>query len=167
MITSTVAGAVTALQSHLAAVATANASLNQTDGVIAVYVGLPAAEASDYFLMIGDPFNNGELLVNYESDWAGLPAVAQRRTETYELRCALRCYAGTTDVPARLNEAMTLYSAVMGALAADIGGSNSLSPSGSWQVKHFENPATGQLGGQGWGVVLTFGVEVVNVRLQP
>lgn len=156
---STVPGAVSVLQTHMAAAVASLPALNAS-----VYVGPPVADKTNNFLMIGDA-ETGEIVEGYTTDWAALPAVAQWRSEEYGLMCSLQVWSGNVDPAGRLADAFSLMDALQLQLLNDIGGSGALTPSGSWELTNIQNPITGTLGGTGWGVTFTFTVQVSNVRL--
>jgi hypothetical protein len=162
-LTSTVPGCIAALTTHLNTVASDNSSLN-----IGIYTGLPIETLKDNFIMIGD-YNDGKLIEGYAQDWRGFPAVAERKSEAYALPCSLRAWSGNSDPVSRITDAFTMMDAVMGQLQGDpqgtVNGGYPLTPSGSWQVTSIDMPTSGPLGGAGWGVVLTFLVDVINVYL--
>jgi hypothetical protein len=161
MTLSTIAGAVTTLQTHMANVATANPSLNA-----AVYVGpVQGTEVADNYLQVGE-WETGAIWHSYVGDWAFLPGASKTKSEDYHLYGTVRTWAGNVDVAATLDNAITLLSGVVRELTDDIGGSGQLSPSGSWQVTDVDNPYNGPfVGAAGFGVVVSFDIHVVNVQL--
>ena len=159
-LTSTVPGAVAALQTHMGNAVAANPSL-----AAEVHLGFPTAEVANNYLQIGD--ETGALLVNYRQEFLDFPITAGigHRTEEYGLLCSMRVWRGDTDPLGRLTDAFTLLNAVMAELATDPGGSGALTPSGTWHVGEVTVPWTGLLKNMGWGVELGFTVEIINVRL--
>lgn len=161
---STVPGAIECLETHFENVATANPSLD-----VGVYVGPPNSENwNANYLMIGER-QTGRILSGYKQEWRGFPAVAARKLESpYTIPCSLRAASGSstaTDVIGRLNDAFTMMDGVLSELQNDPQASGALSPSGSWQVTTIDIPATGVIAGFGWGVLMTFGVQIINVQL--
>lgn len=158
-LTSTVPGAVSVLQTHFQNVANANPAME-----IGVYLGLPVAAVKNNYLMIGN-YQDGKVLASYRQDWVGMPAATAVKSETYSLNCSLRAWAGSSDPLARQADAYTMIDGVLSELQSDPGGSGELTASGSWQVTEMEEAENGPLGESGWGVVFTFTVEVINVRI--
>jgi hypothetical protein len=156
---STVPAAVGVLEGYFTAVALENDNLNA-----GVYVGAPTGDCANNYLSIGSD-ETGQLLVDYRQDWASFPASAGRKSESYGIVCSLRAWDGNSDPIGRLTDAFVLLDGVQEALAADPNGSGALTPSGSWQITSVETPEAGPLGGSGWGVLITFVVSVINVRL--
>lgn len=135
-------------------------------GIIEGYFGLPIGHVSNNYLMVGND-ETGELFTNYKQDWVGIPVTKQRKGEEYIIVLTVRTWDGNTNGQTdRLNEAWVLANGIIDQVMADPGGSGNLTASGSWQVVSVDNPASGPLGGKGWGTVLTIGVEVRNVRIQ-
>lgn len=158
-ITSTVPGAIATLLGHFRDVASANRSLD-----LGVYSGIPVADVKNNYLAVGQ-WETGQLISGYHQDWAGLPASAAPKIEDYSILCTIRTWAGTVDQLGRLNDAFTLLDGVMSALKADPGASGTITPSGTWQVTSVEIPVAGALGGKGYGVLMSFDVPVINVRI--
>ncbi len=161
-ITSTVPGAITTLLGYFADVASANPSLD-----VGVYSGLPIANIKNNYLSIGE-WETGSVLSGYRQDWVGFPASASPKLEDYSINCVARAWDGSSDTTAiaqRFTDAFTLLDGVMGCLQADPGASGSITPSGTWQVVGVDNIASGPLGGKGFGVLLSFEVQVINVRI--
>lgn len=159
--TSTVPGAITALQGHFQNVATANSSLK-----LGLYVGPPINTVANSFIAIGNPAGEGQIIENYTSDFQGMyQTAALRRTEQYALHCWLRIWSAQIDQVGRIADAFTVISGITSELAGDIHGSGQLSPSGEWELTEFENTVAGPLNDSGWGVVFEFAVQVKNVIL--
>lgn len=159
-LTSTVNAAISTLLDHFQTVAT------QSVLKVTVYDGIPIEYATDNVLMVGH-YETGQQ-VTYDQDWAAFPASVGRKSEQYQIQCSLKVWSGDSSFlapAARRDEAWALLDAVMSELQSDPLGSGVLSPSGSWQVTHVDNPETGPLSGSGWGVIYTFTVDVINVRL--
>ena len=158
-VTSTVPGAVAVLQRHFEAVAKTEPKLAP-----AVYIGLPVERVADSYLLIGDE-ETGSLLASYSMKFTSAVA-ANRHSEEYGILCALRVWAGDTNQLARLTDAFRLLAGVTTALQNDPGGSGQLTPSGTWQVSEVTVPVNAPFGDPvGFGVVLAFIVQVINVRL--
>jgi hypothetical protein len=165
-LTSTVPGAIAALEAHLANVVTALPSLN-----ITAVTGIPVEQVGQNFIMVGE-VETGQLLTGYHQDWRGFPASAERKSEEYGIPCTIRAWSGesvSTSPATIVGDAFTMLDAVMAELQSDpqatITGGYPLTPSGSWQVTEVDIPTSGPLGGQGWGVYMTFVVSIINVRL--
>ncbi len=157
-LSSTVPGAIAALNVHFQAVA------DSAEIELGNYVGPPFGTVANNFLIIGDAEGKGELITNYQQGFQGMYQPPLRRTESYGLHCALRVWNAAIDATARLTEAFDVLSAVMTRLAADVEPA-ALAPSGSWSVTSIENTAAGALGGKGWGCVFGFDVQVQQVIL--
>jgi len=160
-IQSTVPGAISAVAGYLAAVAAANPSLD-----VATYIGPPIETVANRFMAIGAYPNFDELVVGYRSDWAAMPATSRWVSEEYEVAGCLRTWAGNSDPQSRLTEAFTLLNGLREQILLDPGGGGALSPSGSWGTFTTGMAHSGPIGGQGWGIVLTFQIQVINVRIQ-
>ncbi|HEX5347849.1 MAG TPA: hypothetical protein VFW64_12245 [Pseudonocardiaceae bacterium] len=169
-VVSTVPGAVAALKARMDTVAAANPALN-----VSTHVGAIPKSVNNNFLGIGD-IETGDLLATYVQDIAGVPAYANVRSEQYGIRCVIRTWTGSGgeagEPAARLSEAFGLLDGVNQLLCADLVTGPAadalaaiLTPSGSWYLGEVAAPAAGPLGGGGWGCVLSFTVEVINVRL--
>ncbi len=158
-LTSTVPGALSALETDLQAVATANPSLD-----VGVYLGVPIANVTNNYLAISE-WETGELIVNYRQEWAGLPANPPRRSEEYGIPVTIRAWAGDSDPQSRIADLFTLVDGVLGAVQADPQASGALTSSGSWQATELTIPESGPLGGKGFGVVAQLIIEITNVRL--
>jgi hypothetical protein len=159
-LTSTVPGAITQLFAYMQQVAADNPSLE-----IGTYLGTPIGTAlTANYLILGED-ETGQLLTGYRQEWAGLPAAANRSSEEYGVPCCLRAYAGNSDPAARLVDSFTMFDGLMGYLQDDPGASGALTPSGSWKVSNLDMPSSGPFGGKGWGVLMTFTVSIINVRL--
>ena len=159
-ITSTVPGAIAQLFAYMEQVAEDNPDLN-----IGTYLGTPIGTAlsPNYFILGED--ETGQLLQGYHQEWAGLPAAANRSAEEYGIPCCLRAYAGNSDPISRLTDAFTMLDGLMGYLQLDPGASGALTPSGTWKLSGLEMPESGPFGGKGWGVLMSFTVSIINVRL--
>jgi len=159
-LTSTVPGAIAQLFAYMKQVADANPTLS-----VGTYLGLPTGtEVSNNYLMVGED-ESGQLLSGYRQEWAGLPASANRSSEEYGIPCSLRAWQGDSDPASRLTDAFTMFDSLMGFLQNDPGASGALTPSGSWKVSTLELPESGPFGGKGWGVIGSFTVQIINVRL--
>jgi hypothetical protein len=159
-VVSTVPGAIGTLQTHFDNVAAANPTLN-----LGVFVGDPTGELPNNYLMIGS-WPEGNLIDGYEGGFPWLQANGYEKSEDYKVTCHLRVWGGDVDQLGRLTDAFTVIDGVLSELTGDVGGSSSLSSSGSWQVTDIANPLTGPMGAVGgWGLIFTFDVHVVNVRL--
>lgn len=133
---------------------------------VSVYLGFPTGSVTDNYLMIGAWDSGEDVVLEYDSEWLGLPGVSGMvYGETYKINCNLRTYSRDTAPLDRINDAFTLYGAVRAQIQADPGGSGNLSPSGSWGRVRATMPTNGLINGSGWGVILAFEVEVINVRL--
>ena len=162
-LTSTIPGALSALETHMQNVASAHPLLN-----ISVHVGIPIAEVENNYLAIGT-YETGELVLDYEQDWAGFPAAAERKSERYKIPCTVRAWAGNTDPISRITDLFTMLDGILAELQADpqatVNGGYPLTPSGSWQISRVDIPVSGPLNNKGWGIVASFEVDVINVRL--
>lgn len=149
------------LYSYLEQVAAENADLN-----CSVYFGLPAGQSPSLnYLMVGD-WETGSLGLNgYRQSWAALPASAGLRYEPYSLDLTIRTWAGTNDPKGRWSDATRLFSGLVSAIVADPGGSDRLTPSGSWGDITMTVPYSGPMEGKGWGVYLAVTVSVLNAQL--
>jgi hypothetical protein len=159
VLTSTVPGAITTLQTHLQNVAAANPSLEA-----AVYLGLPTQTVTSNYLMIGS-YPNGEIVDGYESGFAAIPGASKLKSEEYNLLGHIRTWAGNVQPADRIADAFTLLDGLLEELTNDIGGSGQLTPSGSWQVAAVDNPLATPMSPNGWGFVLAFTVHVWNVQI--
>jgi hypothetical protein len=133
-------------------------------GEVMTSIGPPIGRPSSNYIMVGD-WQTGQLFSNYQQTFASLPAIANRKFETYEIPCTLRVWNGDTNPVARLGEVTTLIDGVMGALANDPNASGAISPSGTWEVRSWEIASTGPFEGKGWGILATFLVAVFNVQI--
>jgi hypothetical protein len=115
-------------------------------------------------MMVGN-FENGQLIQNYLQTWAGLPAIANRKNEQYEILGTIRTWDGSSSPVNRLTDAFTLLDGVMSQFANDPNGSGAITSSGTWSIGGIELPSSGPFGGKGWGALITFTVSVINVRL--
>jgi hypothetical protein len=160
-LTSTVPGAIAVLLGYMGQVATDNPDLDAK-----AYLGPPVERVTDNYLMIGD--ETGHLITGYRQNWVGMPASAERKSEEYGIVCSLRAWTGgaaALDPAARLTDAFTMIDGLMGLLQADPGASGSLTPSGSWQVPTVDIPVFGPFESGGWGALVSFTVQIINVRL--
>ena len=157
-LSSTVPGAIEALNAHFQAVADA------AEIELGNYVGPPFGTVANNFLAIGDVEGKGELITNYQQGFQGMYSPPLRRTEAYGLHCVLKVWDAAIDQVARLTEAFDVLSALMTRLASDVN-PTALGPSGAWSMTNIENPAAGALGNKGWGCVFTFDVQVQQVIL--
>lgn len=157
---STVPAAIETLAGYFQAVAAANPALE-----VGVYTGLPVETVNDNYIMIGSWDGGQDWILNYHSTWEALPSASQWIGEEYEIQCALRTYNGAPDLAGRLTDAFTLFNGVRQEIVNDPGGSANLSPSGSWGAVTVTMPACGPINKAGWGVVLSFNIGVINVRL--
>jgi hypothetical protein len=159
---STVPAAVATLQGYMATVAAAS---TVTD--VQVYVGYSTARSgmSYNFMMVGD-YQEGIVVAPDTYTWADIPGAAKRRTESYALQGCIQTWSGGTDVLGRLNDAYSLLNGLHELIVTDIGGSGSLSPSGSWGGLVVTMDANGPLETTaGWGVVLGFQLHVINAQI--
>jgi hypothetical protein len=159
---STVPGAISAIQGYFGTVAVFNPSL-----ALGIYTGPPIENVANNFLMIGGYPDGAEMVTSYSSTWAVLPAAAKTVTEDYAISCCLRTWAGDSDPTSRLADAFMLLSQIHEQVVTDPSGSGNLSTSGSWgEFGPVSMPICGPFEGVGgWGVVLTFDIRVINVRL--
>lgn len=163
MANSTIPAAITTLQGYMQTVAAASA----VDDV-QVYVGnaQPPTGRSYNYLMVGD-FETNLLVSPSESGWASMGVTAKRRTETYALNGTIVCWAGGNDWQARMNDAFSLLNALEVQIVSDPGGSNNLTPSGSWGNFNYRPVATGPFENiGGYGFVIGFELHVINAQLQ-
>lgn len=164
---STVPGAVGVLEGHFNNVAAANPALN-----VGVFVGPPVGQnvPNNHLAICGYPVNDGEMVVGWLGKFNAIPGSLYLKGEDYSLACHLQTWSGEVDPISRITEAWTLLSGVMTELtlsAAAIGGSGSLTPSGSWEISNVGNPHSGPFAtGGGWGMVLTFDIHVWLVQMQ-
>lgn len=171
-VVSVVPAAIQVLAGYMTQVADDNPGLNP-----GVYVGLPPGSVRNNFLMVGDP--DGKLFDPESYEWAAVPGQARLRSESFALLGSIRAYSGSADVAGRVADTFTMLNALQELIVADPGGyaagltvaapasagGSNLSPSGSWgDLKVIDN-ATGPFGGQGWGVLITFQLDVINAQL--
>lgn len=163
-ITSTIPGAAQTLAGYMKTVATANPSLNP-----GVYVaGIPTASIRANWMMVGN-YPDGIIVAPDTYTWAAIPGAAKLRSESYALQGCIATWAGAADsnaALARISDAFTLLNGIHEQITSDLGGSGSLSPSGSWGDLDVVMEHNGPLGGKGWGVILGFELHVINVQLQ-
>lgn len=161
---STVPGAVAALNQHMIVVAAATAVPE-----VGVYLGEIIGPVANNFLSIGHPTGDGEIVLNYQSDFHGMaPSGHVRRTEAYELACVLRTWTAKTGGTApidRLSAAFSLLADLGGRLAVDRNAGGALG-SGVWGLSTVENPRAGRMQEKGFGVELTFTVAITNVLIR-
>lgn len=170
-INSTIPGAIGCLLGYMNQVS-ADYSNTGNFGQIEVFLGPGIAQNTpqQYWLAIGE-WPEGALWSGYQSTWAALPGAAKLVREEYSLECNLRAWQGSTDPTTtvdqmnRVTEAFILYNDLFQYLVNDPGGSDKLTPSGSWEMSTLEMPTAGPMGGAGWGVVGTFSIFVRNVQL--
>lgn len=162
MASSTIPGAVTTLQGYMTTIAATTTVSN-----VGVYVGYstPLTGMSPNFMMVGD-FEEGLLYTPVDMNWAALGAAAKYRSEEYSLHGCIRCWAGGNDINSRIADAFTLLNALEEQIISDPGGSGTLSGSGSWGKLTHTMVAAGALENvAGFGVIINFDLEVINVRL--
>ena len=159
---STIPKAITTLQGYLNTVA---AATTVTD--TAVYVGYAQTQNLAYnYMMVGE-YNTGHLIAPTESNWVSLGSLAKRRHEKYAILGHIRTWAGDDDWQSRLNDCFTLLDSLTDQILADPGGSNNLTPSGSWGQFNWRMEEIGPLGdASGWGVVIGFELHVLNAQVQ-
>ena len=157
---STVPGAITTLQGYLTTVA---AATTVTD--VQVYLGKQATETQLAFnlMMVGD-WHEGVPVAPASFDWAAIPGQSKLIKEEYALQACIACWAGGFDPLSRLNDAYSLLNGVHQQIRNDLGGSNNLSPSGSWGALHVTISEFGRIG-TGWGVVLGLELHVINAQI--
>ncbi len=164
MIVSTVPGAAAILAGYMRTVAAANPDLNA-----GVYVaGIPTATVRNNFLMVGS-YETGVIIAPETYTWNAVPGAAMLRGEAYALQGCIRAWSGAAGQEAalaRLGEAFTLLNGLHQQITADVGGSGSLSPSGSWGDLDVTMDVNGPIGQSGWGCVLGFELHVINAQLQ-
>lgn len=158
-LTSTVPGAVAQFKAYLDAVSAANPSLD-----IGTYVGVPIEAVTNNYMMVGN-WETSELIANYKQDFAGMPAIANKKNESYSIMASIRAWSGNSDPIARLTDLFTMVDGVLGQFASDPNGSGHLTASGTWQVDSVDVPFSGPFGASGWGVLAVVQVQVFNVRL--
>jgi hypothetical protein len=163
---STIPGAITTLQGYLQTVADNNPSLNLT-----VAVGWPIGTVPNSWLMLGSFAQEGsDIITGWDTDWTGFPA--GRRSETYTLNGSVVVWSGNVDPIGRITDAFTVLDAIQSEIVSDPQGSGTLSSSGSWGEFKASSPTTGPFEmadgtTTGWGVVVEFTLDVINVRLNP
>lgn len=169
---STIPAAMQVLAAYMRQVAANNPSLAP-----GVYVGLPVAQARPNYMMVGDL--EGKLFSPETYHWAAVPGAARLRLESYALLGTIRAYSGSSDIAGRTADVMAMLNGLQELVVSDPGGyaagltvtapatagGSNLSPSGSWGDLKVTDQASGQLNGQGWGVVLTFELDVINAQL--
>lgn len=159
-LTTTVPGAIAQLFTYMEQVAADNPDLE-----IGTYLGTPIGTGlTANYLILGQD-ETGQLLQGYHQEWAGFPAAANRSEEEYGIPCCLRAMAGDINPVGRLTDAFTMLDSLMGYLQSDPHASGALTPSGSWKLTSLEMPESGPFGGRGWGVLMSFTVSIINVRL--
>lgn len=162
-IVSTVPGAIATLETYMTAIASANPGLN-----LGVYGwGLPTAAVTNNFIALGDP-ETGEATSEVDTEWAALGGAAKLRSEAYSLLGTIRASGGVIGqqgAQERMTDAYTIFNALHEQVVSDIGGSGSLSPSGSWGGLTNKVFASGPFGPSGWMVVLRFELHVINAQL--
>lgn len=171
-VVSTVPAAMQVLAAYMSQVASQNPALNP-----GVYVGLPVETVRSNYLMVGDP--EGKLIDPESYQWAAVPGQARLRLESYAVLGNIRAYSGSADLTGRVTDAFGMLNGLQELIVSDPGGyakglnpaapatdgGSNLSPSGSWGDLKVTDVASGQIGGQGWGVVLTFQLDVINAQL--
>lgn len=169
---STIPAAMQVLAAYMQRVADTNPALAP-----GVYVGLPVSAVRNNYLMVGDL--EGKLFTPETYHWAAVPGAARLRLESYALLGTIRAYAGSSDVAARTGDVMAMLNGLQELIVSDPGGyaagltvappatagGTNLSPSGSWGDLKVTDQTAGQINGQGWGVVLTFELDVINAQL--
>ena len=158
-LTSTVPAALGQLYTYLQTVVAASSV-----APLAAYYGAPVANVTNNYVMVGH-WENGQLLQNYQQDFAGFPAIANKKNEQYELLVTIRTWDGSTDPTQRVTDLMSLADGVMSQFANDPNASGTITPSGTWSVGEFEIVASGPFGGKGFGVLAQMTIPVINVRL--
>ncbi len=158
---STIPAAVGVLQGYMTTVAQQQSQL-----AAGVYVGLQSGNLQNNFMMVGS-LEEGALIAPDTYSWAAVPGAAMLRNEAYALEVTIRAWSGesnqaTLDV---INAAFTMLNGIHSAVAADPGGSGALTPSGSWGDMDASMTACGPLGAQGWGVILSVQLHVINAQL--
>ncbi len=156
---STIPGAVQTLTGYMTAVASQYPDLN-----IGVYTGQPISAVANNFMMVGH-YEDGSLITEAKYAWAGMPVTSKVRYEEYALQGTIRAWTGSNDPSGTIANAFLLSDALQEQIVSDPGGSGTISPSGSWGEYTTTMEACGPLDGRGWGVVLAFTLEVLNVRL--
>lgn len=163
-ITSTIPGAASALAGYMRTVAAANPALNP-----GVYVaGIPTASIRNNWMMVGN-WPEGIIVAPDTYRWAAIPGQALLRSEEYALQGCISAWSGAADsnaALARIGDAFNLLNGLHEQIASDLGGSGTLSPSGSWGDLDVTMEHNGPLGGKGWGVILGFELHVINAQLQ-
>lgn len=171
-ITSTVPAAMQVLAAYMNSVANANPALNP-----GVYVGLPVESVRNNYMMVGD--TEGKLFTPDSYSWAAVPGLARLRKETYALLGTVRAYSGGVNISARVGEVLTLINGLQELIVTDMGGNAvglnpaspatdggiNLSDSGSWGGFRITDQTSGPINGQGWGVVVTFEIDVINAQI--
>lgn len=159
-VTSTVPGAIGTVYGYLQTVAAQNPALD-----VGTYIGLVPGYAANNFMQIGE-WETGALLgPGAKTSWETFPANAALRHEEYTILGTIRSWAGNVDPQGRIGDAFTLLNGLHAQVVADIGGSGTLTPSGSWGDLDWTVATSGVMGGEGWGVVLAWELHVINARL--
>ena len=160
--TSTIPGAVSTLQGYMNTVAAAT-----TVSDVGVYVGYSVRREgmAHNYLMVGN-YDGGIPVLAVESNWNAIPGQSLLRSESYALEGHVRTWAGGQDYQSRLNDAFALLNALQDQIFADLGGSGTLTPPGSWGGFNWRVEEFGPLGDpKGWGVVIGFELHVINAQL--
>lgn len=172
-IVSTVPAAACVLAAYMQQVSANNAGLQA-----GAYLGVPAQALRPNYMMVGDA--TGRWFNPETYSWAAMPGQARLRLEKYALVGTIRAYSGAADITGRHTDMFTMLNGLQELLVADPGGlaegmnvqtpavagAVNLSPSGSWGDLTVTETSSGQLNGQGWGVVITFELSVINAQLQ-
>jgi hypothetical protein len=165
VLVSTVAGAISTLLGHMQDVAA-----NQLDLDLSVFLGPPTDQVNGNYLMLGNYPDGLEFITNYHSPRSVL-GIEKAHNEDYQLVGHIRSWSGSADpndVLTTINNAFAIVNDLAGRIEDDWNGSGALSTAGSWSVSEITQPESGPLGDLGgWGIIITFTVQVVNGWIEP
>ena len=158
---STIPAAITTVQGYMNTVAAATAVSD-----VGVYVNYAQTQNLTYnYMMIGE-YESGLMIAPTEGQWASMGVTAKRREEKYAILGHVRTWAGGNDWQSRWNDAMTLLDSLYDQILADPGGSNNLTPSGSWGGFNWTVHESGPLGNaSGFGFIIGFQLQVINAQI--
>lgn len=172
--TSTIPGAVSALYGYAQTVAASvtNQMTVLGTGTIGTSIGWPTgSDLPAYLIMIGDYDADGDNIVTpvTSSLTTNMP-VGNYLLEQYKINCSIICFGGNADTLGYVTDAFTIYSAIVEQMVLDNNADGALGPVGTWggataALRHNGQMSDAQGNPTGWGAVVVFSVQPINVKL--